>query len=83
MHESRGLGDVYKRQGWWYFDHTQLRDEKVVLSASYLPAGTYVYTYLARAGTAGAFNVIPPTAQEFYFPDVYGRGDGPQFTVNP
>ena len=69
--------------GWWYFDHTQLRDEKVVLSASYLPAGSYVYTYLVRAGTAGEFNVIPPTAQEFYFPDVYGRGEGSQFVVNP
>lgn len=79
-----GLQDVYTQGwGWWYFDHTQLRDEKVVLSASYLPAGTYVYTYLARAGTAGVFNVIPPSAQEFYFPDVYGRGDGTQFTVNP
>ena len=41
----------------------------------YLPAGTHVFTYLARAGTAGTFNVIPTTASEFYFPDVYGRGD--------
>ena len=32
---------------------SELRDEKVVLSAQYLPAGTYVYTYLARASTAG------------------------------
>jgi uncharacterized protein YfaS (alpha-2-macroglobulin family) len=76
--------DVFSRGwGWWYFDHTQLRDEKTVLSASYLPAGTYVYTYLARASTAGTFNVIPPTAQEFYFPEVYGRGDGGTFVVNP
>ena len=69
--------------GWWYFDHTELRDEKVVLSADYLPAGTYVYTYLARASTAGTFNVIPPTASEFYFPDVGGRGAGSQFVVKP
>jgi len=76
--------DVFSRGwGWWFFDHTQLRDEKVVLSASYLPAGTYVYTYLARAGTAGTFYTIPPTAQEFYFPEVYGRGEGEQFVVNP
>jgi uncharacterized protein YfaS (alpha-2-macroglobulin family) len=69
--------------GWWYFTHTELRDEKVVLSADYLPAGTYVFTYLARAGTAGTFNVIPTTAAEFYFPDVYGRGDGTVFIVKP
>jgi uncharacterized protein YfaS (alpha-2-macroglobulin family) len=69
--------------GWWYFDHTQLRDEKVVLSASYLPAGTYIYTYLARASTVGEFNVIPSTAQEFYFPEVNGRAAGGSFTVHP
>lgn len=67
--------------GWWYFDHIQLYDEKVVFSADYLPAGTYTYTYLVRAGLPGVYNVIPPTAQEFYFPDVYGRGDGMVFEV--
>jgi len=67
--------------GWWYYDHIQMYDEKVVFSADYLPAGTYTYTYLVRAGLPGVYNVIPPTAQEFYFPDVYGRGDGMQFEV--
>ena len=69
--------------GWWYFDHIEQRDEKVVLVADYLPAGTYVYTYLARASTVGDFNVIPPTAAEFYFPDVGGRGAGSKFTILP
>jgi uncharacterized protein YfaS (alpha-2-macroglobulin family) len=73
----------YKERGWgwWYFDHIELHDEKVVLSSDYLPAGTYVYTYLARASSAGTFKVIPPTASEFYFPDVGGRGSGSVFTV--
>jgi uncharacterized protein YfaS (alpha-2-macroglobulin family) len=70
-----------KGWGWWYFSHIELRDEKVILSADYLPAGTYVYTYLTRASTAGTFKVIPPTASEFYFPDVGGRGAGSLFTV--
>ena len=69
--------------GWWHFDHIELRDERVVLSADYLPPGTYTYTYLARAGTTGTFRVIPPTAQEFYFPEVYGRGAGSLFSVLP
>jgi uncharacterized protein YfaS (alpha-2-macroglobulin family) len=73
----------YKERGWgwWYFSHIELRDEKIVLSTDYLPAGTYVYTYIARASTAGTFKVIPPTASEFYFPDVGGRGAGSVFTV--
>ncbi|MEW5873093.1 MAG: Ig-like domain-containing protein [Chloroflexota bacterium] len=69
--------------GWWFFTHTQLKDERVVLSTDYLPAGTYVYTYLVRASSIGVFKTIPPTAQEFYFPEVYGRGAGSLFTVIP
>jgi alpha-2-macroglobulin len=76
--------DIWQRGwGWWYFDHVELRDERLVVSADYLPAGTYIYTYLVRASTPGEFRVIPPTAQEFYFPEVYGRGDGSLFTVMP
>jgi alpha-2-macroglobulin len=69
--------------GWWFFSHVELHDEKVTLSADYLPAGTYVYTYLARASTAGTFDVIPTTAEELYFPDVAGRGAGSVFVVKP
>ncbi len=67
--------------GWWYFDHVELRDEKVVISADYLPAGVYEYVYLVRASMPGTYHVIPPTAAEFYFPEVYGRGDGALFEV--
>ncbi|MCB8921737.1 MAG: Ig-like domain-containing protein [Ardenticatenaceae bacterium] len=74
--------DFWQRgYGWWYFDHVELRDEKVAISADYLPAGTYEYVYLVRASTVGEFRAIPPTGQEFYFPEVYGRGAGSLFTV--
>jgi len=69
--------------GWWWFGDAQFRDEKTVLSAEYLPAGTYEYTYIVRAGLAGTYHVIPTTAQEFYFPEVYGRSDGQLFTLLP
>lgn len=69
--------------GWWYFDHIEMQDERVTLSASYLPAGTYIYSYMVRAGTQGVYRVIPTSAYEFYFPEVYGRGEGSLFTVKP
>ena len=87
---NAAVPDVYTRSdfdergwGWWYFSHADVRDEKIVLSSDYLPPGTYVYTYLARASTAGTFNVIPATAEEFYFPDVGGRSAGSKFVVTP
>lgn len=72
---------LYEGWGWWVFDHVELRDEKVVLSAATVPAGTYEYVYRVRAAVPGVYQVIPPTAWEMYFPEVYGRGDGTLFIV--
>lgn len=74
---------LYYGWGWWWFSNTDLRDEKVVLFAEYLPKGTYEYTYTLHASLPGQYRVIPPVAQEFYFPEVNGRGDGMVFTINP
>jgi alpha-2-macroglobulin len=60
--------------GWWYFSNIEFHDEKVTMNSTYLPAGTYEYVYKMRVGIEGQFNVIPTTAQEVYFPEVYGRG---------
>ncbi|MBN1310214.1 MAG: hypothetical protein JXB30_02265 [Anaerolineae bacterium] len=51
--------------------------------AEYLPAGTYQFVYQIKLVVPGLFRVIPPTAWEFYFPEVYGRGDGMLFEVQP
>jgi hypothetical protein len=67
--------------GWWWFSHTELRDEKAVLFATYLPRGTYEYTYLIRASLPGEYRVIPTTAYQMYFPETFGRSDGGVFTV--
>ena len=67
--------------GWWYFGHTQLRDEKTVLFAETLPAGSYAYTYQIQATTAGQFHVMPSHASEFYFPEVWGHSNGQLFSI--
>ncbi len=69
---------------WWrWYSRSELRDEKVVLFADYLPAGTYTYRYTVRAVQPGEFKVLPAVAREFYFPEVFGRSDGRGFTVLP
>lgn len=69
--------------GWWWFSNTEFRDEAVVLYAEFLPAGTYEWVYTIRAGLPGVYNVIPPTGEEFYFPEIFGRGAGSTFTILP
>jgi len=69
---------------WWYwrwYDHEEYRDEKVVLFADHLYRGSYTYSYTMRATLPGEFRVIPTTASEMYFPEVYGRGDGHVFEI--
>lgn len=68
--------------GWWWFSHIELRDEKAVVYADFLPSGTYQFLYEIRLAVPGEYHVLPPTAQEFYFPEIYGRGGGALFTVN-
>ncbi len=69
--------------GWWWFSNTELQTDKAVLTARYLPAGTYRYTYQIQATEPGTYRVIPPNGQEFYFPEVFGRGAGSLFTIQP
>jgi uncharacterized protein YfaS (alpha-2-macroglobulin family) len=66
---------------WSYFAESELRDEKIVLFATYLGKGTYEYTYLIRASIPGRFLTMPTQAYEMYFPEVYGRSDGTVFTI--
>ncbi len=73
----------YYGWGWWWFSKTEIRDEKVVLFANYLPRGTYEYTYTLHASRPGEYQVIPTWARENYFPEVFGRGDGVVFTIRP
>jgi uncharacterized protein YfaS (alpha-2-macroglobulin family) len=75
--------DPFWYWGWWWFDHTEMRDEQVNLYADFLSAGTYVYTYQVRASIAGEFQTMPSYAYAFYFPEVFGRSAGMLFEIAP
>lgn len=58
--------------GPWY-EHENLRDERVEAFASLLYGGVYTYTYVARATTPGDFIAPPAKAEEMYNPETFGR----------
>jgi alpha-2-macroglobulin len=81
-----GLGGpgVYGKWWWWsrpWFEHQNLRDERVEAFASLLWEGVYTYTYVARATTPGRFVVPPPKAEEMYHPETFGRGRGDRVVI--
>lgn len=62
--------------GWWsshWFDHQNLRDERVEAFTQLLWEGVYQYDYTARATTPGRFVVPPCKAEEMYHPETFGR----------
>ena len=61
--------------GWWgrWYAHEQLRDDRTEAFTTLLPAGTYTYSYFARATTPGSFVVPPTRAEEMYAPETFGR----------
>jgi uncharacterized protein YfaS (alpha-2-macroglobulin family) len=68
-----GLGSWW----WWrrvWFEHQNMRDDRVEAFSSLLWEGVYTYRYVARATTPGRFVVPPPRAEEMYAPETFGRG---------
>jgi uncharacterized protein YfaS (alpha-2-macroglobulin family) len=73
--------DLYNYWGWWYFNNIEYRDEKIVFLSSFLPAGTYQYTYTLDTLIPGEYQVMPAVGYQSFFPDVFGRSDGMLFTI--
>ena len=61
---------------WWnrtWYEHQNMRDERVEAFTSLLWAGVHNYTYVTRATTPGRFVVPPTKAEEMYAPETFGR----------
>jgi hypothetical protein len=74
-----GLGGPRLPGHWWWwsrpwFDHQNLRDDRVEAFSALLWEGVHTYRYVARATTPGTFVVPPPKAEEMYAPETFGRG---------
>jgi alpha-2-macroglobulin len=72
------------RYWWWrsaWYEHQNMRDERVEAFASDLWEGVHAYDYIARATTRGSFVAPPPKAEEMYMPETFGRGPSERVVV--
>jgi hypothetical protein len=79
---TKGLDQKY----WWYwsqywYQHENMRDERVEAFTTLLWEGVYNYTYVARATTPGNFVVPPTKAEEMYNPETFGRSGSDRVIV--
>jgi uncharacterized protein YfaS (alpha-2-macroglobulin family) len=73
-HVPQDPNDLTKRWQWaWqWFEHQNMRDERVEAFTSLLWEGVYNYSYVARATTPGMFVVPPSKAEEMYHLETFG-----------
>lgn len=67
---------------YWY-QHENLRDDRVEAFTYRLSGGTYQYSYYARAITPGQFTAPPARAEQMYHPETFGRCATDRVTVIP
>jgi uncharacterized protein YfaS (alpha-2-macroglobulin family) len=78
-------GAAARGRFWWWmrtwYEHQNMRDERVEAFASLLWAGVHEYSYVARATTPGNFVVPPTRAEEMYAPETFGRSSSDRVVV--
>lgn len=67
---------------WWY-EHENLRDERVEAFSQWVWYGVHEYSYYARATTPGQYVAPPAKAEEMYHPETFGRSASDRVVVEP
>lgn len=67
--------DIWNRGWWWgpWYEHENLRDDRVEAFARTVWPGVHTYSYTARATTPGRYTAMPTRAEEMYSPETFGR----------
>jgi hypothetical protein len=82
--QSPQKGADMGRWWWWatyWYQHQNLRDERVEAFTTLLWEGVYTYSYVAKATTPGSFVVPPAKAEEMYTPETFGRSGSDRVIV--
>lgn len=82
-HVQTIYGDpVYYWQDYGY-NNKEVRSDRVSFFITELEAGTYTYSYLARATHAGTFSALPAEVYAMYDITLWGRSPGSTLQVSP
>ena len=76
--------EPHREDEWWRenpFNHTEMRDDRALLFADYLPAGVSTFTYLVRVTSFGTFSMPSTRAEGMYEPEVFGQTSSRVITV--
>lgn len=86
--DDSGQNDEERRaeewDNWWEasgFDHVEMRDDRIVIYATYLSPGTHRTSVRCRATTPGTFALAPAHAEHMYEPEIFSTTGAGSFEV--
>jgi uncharacterized protein YfaS (alpha-2-macroglobulin family) len=75
--DARALAARAERGGdWGGFERAERYDDRMLLFADYLTAGTHTYSYVVQATSPGSYYWPSALAEGMYEPEVFGRTAG-------
>jgi uncharacterized protein YfaS (alpha-2-macroglobulin family) len=69
--------------GYWMADFHELRKDRYLSFANYLPTGNYTMRYIARVRAAGQVTAPSAKVEEMYHPDRYGLSETQPLASEP
>ncbi|MBW7955016.1 hypothetical protein H3C61_04360, partial [Candidatus Gracilibacteria bacterium] len=72
-----------QNKGFWHggFDFVEQKEAGLYLYAKHLNAGTYTYTFVAKANNIGNYNLKPTIAETINSKEIWGRSSGGKFEI--
>ncbi len=77
-----GIGEIdsYNQNDYYYwyyswYTHQEYRDNRMAMTITNLPTGTYTYYYVIRTQIPGEYQVNPTLAQLMYYTEIRGWSD--------
>ena len=67
----------------WIVNFRELRTDRALFFADYVPPGNYTLRYVARVRAAGEVTAPSPKAEEMYHPDRFGLSGSEPFASQP
>lgn len=66
---------------WRWYDHIEIKNDRLVLYADRLPKWTYKYTYVLKLNHIGKYHHRPAVAEEMKKPEIWGRTGWGYFVI--
>ncbi|MGE5706787.1 MAG: hypothetical protein ACM3YO_00505, partial [Bacteroidota bacterium] len=76
------MEDLREDWGYWW-NHREVRDEKVALFVSMLEPGTHDLFYVLRPEIPGIYHALPAQVYPMYLPDVRAWSGEDRFEIKP